>query len=219
VLLLAALLPVLAAPGLPGGGLGRPWPLPADPARDALRDAYFAAHCPAALAPDGTALPLHAEMVVLHWTAGPTASSAWNTFAAPALTARPELSAGGRWNVGAHFLVERDGTVHALLPLGQPARHAIGLNHVAIGIENVGDGERWPLTPAQVAANAALVRSLAATLPIRWLIGHHEAARFAGHPPHCEQDPRYRTQKPDPGPAFMDAVRAALLPLVLGGPP
>jgi len=38
------------------------------------------------------------------------------------------------------------------------ARHAIGFNHVAIGIENVGDGARWPLTDAQADADAALVR-------------------------------------------------------------
>ena len=44
------------------------------------------------------------------------------------------------------------------------ARHCIGLNHVAIGIENVGDGEKLPLTPAQVQADAALVRATA-----RWM--------------------------------------------------
>jgi len=210
-----AILSALAAPPLPGA----PWPLPADPERDALRDAYFADHCPAALGPDGAALPLRPELVVLHWTAGPTARSAWNTFAPARLHGRPELGGGGAWNVGAHFLVDRDGTIHQLLPVESPARHAIGLNHVSVGIENVGDGERWPLTAAQVAANAAIIRALRAVHPIRWVVGHHEVARFAGHPPWCEADPRYRTSKPDPGPAFTDAVRAALLPLVFDGPP
>src|SRR5580693_7225904 len=54
--------------------------------------------------------------------------------------ARPELQREGELNVSAHFLVDRDGTIYRLMPETWMARHCIGLNRVAIGIENVGDG-------------------------------------------------------------------------------
>ncbi len=62
------------------------------------------------------------------------------------------------------------------------ARHCIGLNHVSIGVGNVGDGEKYPLTDAQVEANAALVRYLAGKHDITHLIGHSESRMMEGHP-------------------------------------
>jgi len=53
-------------------------------------------------------------------------------------------------NVSAHFLVDRDGTIYQLMPETRMARHAIGVNHLAIGVENVGDERKWPLTEAQM---------------------------------------------------------------------
>ncbi|MDA4805622.1 N-acetylmuramoyl-L-alanine amidase, partial [Enterobacter hormaechei] len=61
--------------------------------------------------------------------------------------------------VSAHYLVDRDGTVYQLLPDTFFARHIIGLNYMAIGVENVG-GPDAPLTEAQGKANAALVKYL-----------------------------------------------------------
>jgi N-acetylmuramoyl-L-alanine amidase len=105
------------------------------------------------------------------------------------------------------------------MPETRMARHCIGLNHLAIGVENVGDGDRYPLTEAQVAANAALVRYLAARHPITHLIGHHESRAMEDHPYFLERDDAYRNRKPDPGAAFMREVRARVADLDLAGPP
>ncbi len=120
--------------------------------------------------------------------------------------------------MSSHYVVDRDGTIYRLQPDTQFARHCIGLNHLAIGIENVGDGKQWPLTDAQVAANAALVRELAATHAITHLLGHHEVMGFRDHAYYVERDPAYRNTKPDPGAAFMAKVRAQVADLRLEGP-
>jgi N-acetylmuramoyl-L-alanine amidase len=190
-------------------------PLPPDPERERLGLLYLEEHQGGKPATT-TIAP---AVVVLHWTGGASADSAWNTFAPAALSGRPELGGGTQLNVGAHYLVDRDGTVFRLLPDTALARHTIGLNHVAIGIENVGDGGAHPLTAAQVAANALLVRQLCATLPLRWLIGHSEYRALEGTPLFVERDPAYRTVKPDPGAAFLEAVRAAVADLELQAPP
>ena len=83
---------------------------------------------------------------------------------------------------------------------------------------HVGDRDRWPLTEAQVAANAALVRSLGRAHPITHLLGHHEVMGFRAHPYFVEREPRYRNEKHDPGPAFMSWVRAQVADLGLAGP-
>lgn len=50
-------------------------------------------------------------------------------------------------NVSTQFLVDRDGTIFRLLPDTTFARHVIGLNHLAIGIENIGCDD-MPVTQA-----------------------------------------------------------------------
>ena len=119
----------------------------------------------------------------------------------------------------AHFVVDRDGTIYRLAPETWMGRHTIGLNHIAIGVENVGDGARYPLTRAQVEANARLVRYLAGKHAITHVIGHHESARMEGHAYWRELDPKYRNRKPDPGKAFMRKVRARIADLGLHGAP
>ena len=160
------------------------------------------------------------RVIVLHWTGGPTADGAWSTFAPESLPGRPELQAAGALNVSAHYLVDRDGSIQRLMDDTRIGRHVIGLNHLAIGIENVGGGETWPLTDAQVKANQALVRHLKTGFPdITHLIGHHEYRQREAHPYFEELDPTYRTRKSDPGDAFMGLVRAGLIDLGLEGPP
>lgn len=196
-------------------------PLPwGDEKRD-LTVAYLGAHRTAPLHGDPE-LDTHMvpRVVVLHWTAGGSAQSAWNTFAAPRLAGRPELRKGGDLNVGAHYVVDRDGTIWRLAPDERVLRHCVGLNHIAIGVENVGGQAGMPLTPAQVKADAALVRWLASVHPITHLIGHLEYQSLEGHSYFEEKDPTYRTKKPDPGAPFMAAVRAELADLgLLGSPP
>jgi N-acetyl-anhydromuramyl-L-alanine amidase AmpD len=191
-------------------------PLPFDAERIALTRAYLRDH--AGLdQPDITITP---HVIVLHWTDSATADSAWATFAPTRLPAsRAELGGGVQVNVSSQFLVDRDGTIYRLMPENWMARHTIGLNHVAIGVENVGGGAAGDLTPAQVDADAALVRDLAARFPITHLIGHLEYRAFEGHPYFREADPKYRTGKTDPGVAFMAAVRVKVADLGLQGPP
>lgn len=194
-------------------------PLPWGPEREALTVAYLAAHRTTPLTGDATVdTRMVPRVIVLHWTAGPTADSAWNTFAPARLAGRPDLADAGALNVGAHYLVDRDGTILRLAPDDRVVRHCIGLNHVAIGIENVGGGERWPLTDAQVAANAALVRWLTARHPITHLVGHAEYRGLEDTPLFEERDPAYRTTKPDPGADFLARVRSAVADLPLAGP-
>jgi N-acetylmuramoyl-L-alanine amidase len=156
--------------------------------------------------------------IVLHWTAVPTLEGSFAVFAPPELAGRPELDPAGRVNVSAHFLVERDGTIYRLVPETVVARHVIGLNDVAIGIENVGGGAEHPLTDAQVQANAALVRYLAGRFRIKYLLGHSEYQELEGTRFFRELDPTYRTEKPDPGPEFLAAVRAEVAELRLRSP-
>lgn len=184
-------------------------------ARAELTLAYRRAHSDAA----ATDLEIEPRVVVLHYTGGNSAQGTRGYFDHERIEAsRPELARAGAVNVSAHYVVDRDGTIYRLQPETRFARHCIGLNHIAIGVENVGDGKRWPLTDAQVAANAALVRHLASRFPLTHLLGHHEVMGFTKHPYYVERDPAYRNSKPDPGAAFMERVRAQVQELRLEGP-
>jgi hypothetical protein len=163
-------------------------------------------------------LVIEPRVVVLHFTGGNSVKSTRNYFDATRIEAsRKELARGGAVNVSAHFLVDRDGTIYQLQPVTRFARHCIGLNHIAIGIENVGDGAKYPLTDAQVAADAALVRKLAGEHAITHLLGHSEVMRFRKHPYFVEREAGYRNEKDDPGDSFMSAVRAQVADLKLAG--
>lgn len=151
------------------------------------------------------------RMVVLHWTAIPTLKGSLEAFDPERLpSARGDIGGGGALNVSAHYLVDRDGAIYQLLPDTVMARHTIGLNHCAIGIENVGGTPETPLTEAQLKANTRLVRYLAKTYPIEYLIGHSEYTAFDGHPLWLEKDSAYRTTKTDPGEDFMREIRKNL---------
>lgn len=168
--------------------------------------------------PDAADLAIDPRAIILHYTAGGSAAATRRYFDSVRIeAARKELAAAGAVNVSSHFLVDRDGTIYRLQPPIRFARHCIGMNHIAIGIENVGDEARFPLTAAQVAADAALVRELAARYRITHLLGHHEVMRFRDHPYYVERDAAYRNDKPDPGPRFMALVRAELADLGLRG--
>jgi N-acetylmuramoyl-L-alanine amidase len=167
---------------------------------------------------DAKDLAIEPRVIVLHYTAGGSAQGTRAYFDNIEIEgAREQLARGGRVNVSAHFLVDRDGTIYRLQPETRFARHCIGLNHIAIGIENVGDDKKWPLTDEQVAANAALVRDLAARFPITHLLGHHEVMQFRDHAYFVELDPAYRNSKGDPGARFMARVRERVADLGLAG--
>jgi N-acetylmuramoyl-L-alanine amidase len=166
-----------------------------------------------------TDLAIAPRAIVLHYTAGGSAKATRAYFDRPRIEAsRRTLARAGAVNVSAHFVVDRDGTIYRLQPETRFARHCVGLNHLAIGIENVGDEDRYPLTDAQVASNAALVRDLAARFPITHLLGHHEVSRFRDHAYYVELDRSYKVDKGDPGRVFMAKVRAHVADLGLAGP-
>lgn len=151
------------------------------------------------------------RMVVLHHTVIPTMEQSYQAFYNPGLPdSRHEIQGAGSLNVSAHFLVDRDGTIYRLLPETLMARHVIGLNHCAIGVENVGGTKDLPLTRKQVKANIQLVNYLKEKYDIDYLIGHHEYTRFDGHELWLEKDEGYRTVKDDPGKNFMKRVRKGL---------
>jgi N-acetyl-anhydromuramyl-L-alanine amidase AmpD len=168
--------------------------------------------------PDAKDLTIEPRVIILHYTDGGSADATRAYFDAPRIeAARGALARAGAVNVSSHFLVDRDGTVYQLQPATRFARHCIGMNHIAIGIENVGDDAKYPLTDAQVAADAALVRMLVQRYPITHLLGHYEVMKFRANPYYVERDPTYTNDKPDPGVGFMTRVRAEVADLHLKG--
>ena len=162
------------------------------------------------------------RIIVLHWTAIDGFEETFAAFDREELGgSRPGLAGAGNVNVSIQFVVDRDGTVYRLMPETWMARHCIGLNYSAIGVENVGGGHGVDnLTDEQIEANVRLVRYLVRKYPtIRYLIGHMEYLKFEGHPLWLELDEDYRTEKIDPGDRFMTAVREAVADLGLEGPP
>lgn len=159
------------------------------------------------------------RMVVLHWTAIPDIERTFHAFYSATLPeARKSISSASTLNVSSQFLIDRDGTIFQLLPDTVFARHVIGLNHCAIGVENVGSSKS-PLTRAQLKANEDLVRYLKTKYNIDYLIGHYEYQKFIGHELWKETDSSYLTVKTDPGTRFMRKIRTRLKDLHLKGAP
>lgn len=158
----------------------------------------------------GDSIVINPRMIVLHHTVIPTLEKTFEAFDSPTLPNwRPEIENVSGLNVSSQFVVDQDGTIYKLMPENHMARHVIGLNHCAIGVENVGGTPEQPLTRAQVKANIKLVNYLASKYPIEYLIGHHEYTLFEGHKLWLEVDDGYRTKKTDPGDDFMGKVRRA----------
>ncbi|HEA23236.1 MAG TPA: N-acetylmuramoyl-L-alanine amidase [Pricia antarctica] len=150
------------------------------------------------------------KIIVLHWTAIPTFEGSFDAFENVRLPSwRPDIKNASALNVSSHFLVDQDGTIYRLMPETTMARHVIGLNHSAIGVENVGGTDEMPLTEAQLKANIALVKYLKKKYDIDYLIGHYEYTNFENSPLWLEIDDGYRTIKTDPGIDFMQKVRNA----------
>jgi beta-N-acetylhexosaminidase len=151
------------------------------------------------------------KIIVVHHTAIDDFADSLSRFKAEALPSdRPDIKKGGALNVSTHFMVERDGTVHQLMPLDFMARHVIGLNYSSIGIENVGgQNSKDNLTKEQLKANIELIKRLKKEFEtIEYVIGHYEYRCFEGSELWLEVNDGYRTFKDDPSLRFMKELRA-----------
>ncbi len=124
------------------------------------------------------------DMLVLHYTGMRTAGEAMARLCDPAA------------KVSAHFLIDEDGTTHALVPENKRAWHAgvsfwrgeTDINGRSIGIELVNPGHEFgyrPFPEAQMAALIDLARDILSRHPIppRNVVGHADVA------PRRKQDP------------------------------
>jgi N-acetylmuramoyl-L-alanine amidase len=133
---------------------------------------------------------IHPHVIVIHYTVTPDFQSTYNTFAPdfpdPELHELP--------NTCAHFVIDKAGIIHQLVPLGIMCRHTVGLNWTAIGIEHVGYSDQEVLdNHRQIAASLRLVRWLRCRygIDVRNVIGHNESL---SSPYHHEEVPSLRTQ-------------------------
>jgi N-acetylmuramoyl-L-alanine amidase len=120
------------------------------------------------------------KVIVEHYTASETFSSAFATFAADT----PDSELHELPGTCAHFVIDRDGTVYQLVSLTTICRHTVGLNYTAIGIEHVGTSDAEILgNPRQLAASLRLTAWLMARygIQLRNVIGHNESLMSPYH--------------------------------------
>lgn len=118
--------------------------------------------------------------IVEHYTAGTTFASAWSTFAADV----PDAELHELPGTCAHFVVDADGTIYQLVPLGVVCRHTVGLNDRAIGVEHVGTSAAAVLgDERQLRASLRLTLWLMHRfgIPLGDVIGHAESLESRYH--------------------------------------
>ena len=122
----------------------------------------------------------HPRVIVEHYTASDSFSSAWSTFARDV----PDAELHELPGTCAHFVIDRDGTIYQLVSLTTICRHTVGLNWTAIGIEHVGTSDASVLQNAkQMAASLRLTLWLAHRFGISLpnVIGHNESLTSRYH--------------------------------------
>jgi len=155
-------------------------------------------------------IKIQPRMIVIHWTAINDFTISYNRFYASTLPLdRGDISKASTLNVSTHFMIDRDGQIYRLMDETKMARHVIGLNYYALGIENVGgEGSVDNLTPKQLQANIALIKYLRDKYSkLEYMIGHHEYTQCENTPLWLETDKSYKTIKYDPGEHFMQRLR------------
>lgn len=155
---------------------------------------------------------LHPRLIVEHYTETTSFQATYAIFAPDT----PDVELHELPNVCAHFVVDRDGHIYALVPLRYMCRHTVGLNDRAIGIENVGMSDAQVLgDPREMRASLALSRWLRCRYRIHVsdVIGHNESLSSSYH---HERVPSLRRQThSDFSKADMDVYRRRLR--ALGG--
>jgi len=124
------------------------------------------------------------DMIVLHYTGMPSGAEALARLTDPAA------------KVSAHYLVEEDGTIHALVPEAKRAWHAgvsfwrgeTETNARSIGIEIVNPGHEWgyrKFPKKQIDMVIALVKDIRSRhdVPLTNIVGHSDVA------PQRKEDP------------------------------
>jgi beta-N-acetylhexosaminidase len=163
-------------------------PIPFGPQRKAQMVAYVQRHYGSFMKPTWRLVDPH--VIVIHYSDSSTFSSVYNTFAADV----PDPELHELPGTCAHFVIDRAGVIHQLVPLGIMCRHTVGLNWTAIGIEHVGYSDAQVLgDPQQMSASLRLVRWLRCRfhIPVKDVIGHNESL---SSPYHREDVAALRTQ-------------------------
>jgi len=163
-------------------------PIPFGPERKAQMVAYVRRHYGSFMTP--TYKLVHPHVIVIHYTETPTFQATYNTFAPDV----PDTELHELPGTCAHFVIDKSGGIHQLVPLDIMCRHTVGLNWTAIGIEHVGYSDQEVLNdPAQIGASLRLVRWLRCHyhVAVRNVIGHNESL---SSPYHREDVTSLRTQ-------------------------
>jgi beta-N-acetylhexosaminidase len=129
-------------------------------------------------------------VIVEHYTETPSAQGAIDIFSSDA----PDTELHERPGLCAHYVIDRDGTIYQLVPLGLMCRHTVGLNYTAIGIEHAGSSDAQVLSNApELRASLALTRWLRCRfgIAVNNIIGHNESL---SSPYHHELVARLRRQ-------------------------
>jgi N-acetylmuramoyl-L-alanine amidase len=162
-------------------------PIPFGAKRKAETVAYSRRHYGSFIKP--TWRLIHPHVIVIHYTEA-SYSSTFNTFASDV----PDSELHELPATSAHFVIDTDGTIHQLVSLGTMARHTVGLNWTAIGIEHVGFSDAQVLGDRrQIGASLRLVHWLRCRygIEIKNVIGHNESL---SSPYHHEDVASLRTQ-------------------------
>lgn len=149
-------------------------PIPFGPRRKAEMAAYAEKHYGV------HSWRLQPKVIVEHYTASDSFSSAWSTFAAN----EPDPELHELPGDCAHFIIDRNGRVYQLVRLDIMCRHTVGLNYVAVGIEHVGTSDAEILhDKAQIRASLELTAWLVGRFHIRVrnVIGHSESLSSPYH--------------------------------------
>lgn len=130
------------------------------------------------------------RVIVEHYTASNSFGSAYETFARDI----PDVELNELPGVCAHYVVDRDGAIHQLVPATVMCRHTVGLNYTAIGIEHVGTSDGQVMgNRRQLRSSLLLTRMFQGRYRIRTqdVIGHNESL---SSPYHRERVARLRRQ-------------------------
>jgi hypothetical protein len=103
-------------------------PIPFGPERKAQMVAYARRHYGSFMTP--TYKLVHPHVIVIHYTETPTFQATYNTFAPDV----PDTELHELPGTCAHFVIDKNGGIHQLVPLNIMCRHTVGLNWTAIGI-------------------------------------------------------------------------------------